>query len=318
MTQHFTDEQKKEIFKNFRAQTGYSLGDCKKTLEETDYDMNKDRDILAKKYAAKYSMGVASGDMETPEYVTKVFSDDAGNYGYLAFRAKSDVVTRSEKMQNLMSKAFDTLDKELDDDLKGFDYISQNSDFKGAYDELLTFFREPIKLEKINKKKLAKGEVFASYSHNVYHKEDGKKTMRVAKTSMPIVLKYEGDLNDDGIEKIRKLAYAISMTTVGFKKAKVFHEHEVDQKLIEDFKNEKIEEAKKSGKPEAAIAKIVDGQLKKFLSENLIMHLPMMVTEGIDWLTGGEEVTVEDAIKQTEKKLNCKISVAFYKFLTDK
>ena len=173
-------------------------------------------------------------------------------------------------------------------------------------------------MERINKKKLAKGEVFASYSHNVYHKEDGKKTKRVAKTSMPLVLKYEGELDAESVEKIRKLAYTISMTTVGFKKAKVFHEHEIDQKIIEDFKNEKMEEARKSGKPEAAIAKIVDGQLKRFLSENLIMHLPMMITEGIDWLSGGEELTVEEAIKQTEKKLNCKISIAFYKFLSDK
>jgi elongation factor Ts len=318
MNHNYTDEQKKEIFKNFRAQTGYSLGDCKKTLEETGYDMNKARDILAKKYAAKYSMGAESGDMETPEYVTKVFHTENGDYGYLAFRAKSDVVTRSEKMHTLMNKAFEALEKEIEDDLKGFDIISTNDAFKNAYDELLTFYREPIKLERINKKKLQKGEVFASYSHNVYSKEDGKETHRVAKTSMPIVLKYEGDLDNDGIEKIRKLAYAISMTTVGFKKAKVFHEHEIDQKIIEDFKNEKAEEARKSGKPEAAISKIVDGQLKKFLSENLIMHLPMMITEGIDWLSGGEELTVEDAIKQTEKKLNCKISVSFYKFLSDK
>ena len=111
MNHNFTDEQKKEIFKNFRAQTGYSLGDCKKTLEETGYDMNKARDILAKKYAAKYSMGAESGDMETPEYVTKVFHTDEGDYGYLAFRAKSDVVTRSEKMHELMTKAFAALDE---------------------------------------------------------------------------------------------------------------------------------------------------------------------------------------------------------------
>ena len=318
MNLNYTDEQKKEIFKNFRAQTGYSLIDCKKTLEETKYDMNKARNILSIKYAAKYSMGGDSGDMEMPEYVTQVFSNDNGDYGYLAFRAKSDVVTRSDKMHELMKKAFEALDEELEDDLKGFDCLSKNEIFKNAYDELLTFYREPIKLEKINKKKLAKNEIFASYSHNVYAKEDGKKTMRIAKISMPIVLKYEGDLDADGIETIRKLAYAISMTTVGFKKAKVFHESEIDQKVIDAFKNEKTEEAKKSGKPEAAIAKIVDGQLKKFLSENLIAHLPIMLIEGIDWLNCDEELTIEDAIKQTEKKLNCRIAVSFYKFLSDK
>ncbi len=314
---NISDEDKKRIFKEFRAQTGYSIGDCKKTLEDTGYDMNKARDILSKKYASKYSMGAEGGDMETPEFVTKVFWNDEGEYGYLAFRAKSDVVTRSEKMRDLMSVAFNALAHDIDCEIESHKHVMGHETFKSAYDDLLTFYREPIKLEGIKKKKLSKGEVFASYAHNVYHKEDGKRSKRIAKTAMQLVLKYEGDLNDEGIEKIRKLAYAISMTTVGFKKAKVFHEHEIDKQLIENFKNEKTEELKKAGKPEAAIPKIVDGQLKKFLSENLIMHLPLIVNDSIDWLKG-DEITVEEAIAQTEKALGCKISVSFYKFLSDK
>ena len=47
------------------------------------------------------------------------------------------------------------------------------------------------------------------------------------------------------------------------------------------------------------------------------MHLPLIVNDGIDWLKG-DEITVEEAITQTEKALGCKISVSFYKFLSDK
>ena len=67
MNQNLTGEQKKQILKDFRAQTGYSLGDCKTILEEVGYDTHKARSVLAKKYAAKYSMEDASSDMETPE-----------------------------------------------------------------------------------------------------------------------------------------------------------------------------------------------------------------------------------------------------------
>lgn len=55
MSYILTEMQKKEIAKNFRAQTGYSLRDCVITLEEVNFDINKARDILSKKYASKYS-----------------------------------------------------------------------------------------------------------------------------------------------------------------------------------------------------------------------------------------------------------------------
>ena len=160
----------------------------------------------------------------------------------------------------------------------------------------------------------------ASYAHTDYHRSTGKKPYTVSKSVAPIVLKYEGELSKDDVDKIRKLAYAISMTIIGSNKAKVFSADELDAKMIEDFRNKKIEEAKASGKPEAAIEKIVNGQLAKFYKENLIVHLPLISTTDLPWLKANDEgeVFVEDAIKQTEKALNCKLSVSFYKVLTDK
>jgi elongation factor Ts len=309
-----------KIIADFRNATGYSLSDCKSVLEKTNFDMNAAKDILSKKYAEKYKMLADSSDIEAPEFVTKVFyNDEDGSYGYCTIRTKSDVVTRSEKIRDLMIKAFEGL-SENEEEGNGFNRVSSNEGFKSMYDDILGYYREPIKFEKLKKKHLTKGEVFANYPHTVYHKQEGKKAYTVSKSSAPLVLKYEGELNDEGIEQIRKLAYAISMTIIGSNKAKVFSKEELDPKMIEEFKNAKTEEAKKLGKPEAAIEKIVSGQLNKFYAENLIVHLPLISTANTPWLKVGDDgdVTVEDAIKQTEKLLNCKISVSFYKVLTDK
>jgi len=257
----------------------------------------------------------------------KIIADFRNATGY----SLSDCKSVLEKTNFDMNAAKDILSKKYAEKYKmladssdiegnGFNRVSSNEGFKSMYDDILGYYREPIKFEKLKKKHLTKGEVFANYPHTVYHKQEGKKAYTVSKSSAPLVLKYEGELNDEGIEQIRKLAYAISMTIIGSNKAKVFSKEELDPKMIEEFKNAKTEEAKKLGKPEAAIEKIVSGQLNKFYAENLIVHLPLISTANTPWLKVGDDgdVTVEDAIKQTEKLLNCKISVSFYKVLTDK
>jgi elongation factor Ts len=311
----------KQILRDFRSATGHSMADCKKTLIETNFDSKLANDILKKKYADKYALLASTEDVEAPEFVTKVFYDkDTGLYCYATIRSKSDVVTRSEKVRDLLIKAFELL-KETDCDSEdGFEGLLKNDVFKSEYDGLLSHFREPIKLEKIKKKKLTKGELFSNYAHTVYHRDNGTKSYTVSKSSAPIVLKYEGDLTTEDMEKINSLAYAISMTIIGSNKAKVFSAEELDKKMLEDFKNKKIEEAKNAGKPDAAIEKIVGGQVTKFLKENLIIYLPLISTTSLPWLKSDDngEVLVQDAITQTEKALKCNISVSFYKVLTEK
>jgi elongation factor Ts len=319
-TQQKLTKEQLTCLAEFRNATGYSLSDCKSTLLQTNFDINSAKDILSRKYAEKYKALADAFDIEAPEYVTKVFFNNKDrSYGYCAVRSKSDVVTRSERMRDLMIEAFKEL-KEEESESEGFKSISSGYTFKTMYDDILGYYREPIKFEKLKKKKLTEGEVFANYAHTVYHKADDKNTYTVSKSAAPLVLKYEGDLNAEGIEQIKKLAYSISMTIIGSNKAKVFSKDELDPKLIEEFKATKAEEAKKLGKPEAALDKIVSGQLNKFYAENLIVHLPLISITNTPWLKANDngEITVEEAMKQTEKLLDCKISVSFYKVLTDK
>ena len=144
-----------QILKDFRAFTGHSMSDCKKTLIETNFDTKEANRILRDKYASKYAMLAGSEDVEAPEFVAKVFFDEeTGVYGYAVARSKSDVVTRSEQMRDLLIKAFDILDHNSNhEDHEGFNILTQNDEFKAEYDNILSYFREPIKFEKIKKKK---------------------------------------------------------------------------------------------------------------------------------------------------------------------
>jgi elongation factor Ts len=304
--------------KDFRKLTGYSVQDCKAALQETAFDFDKAKEMLAKKYKEKcLSVPGSSLNAEAPEFVSKVFFDEVNNiFGYAGARAKSDMVTRSEKMRDLLVKAFDILDIDIDEN-SGFDFLSKDPLFDQELQDFSGYYREKFGIDFIKKKKLTKGEIMANYSHDVYHKKDGNISYKISRLSAPVILKYEGELSSEDVEKIRKLAYAISITSVGANKPLVFEEKELDQKTLDDYREQKAEEAKKSGKPEKIIDGIVNGQVEKFKKESLASELALLSIENLPWLKAGDngELVVKDAIAQTEKALNCKISVSFYKVM---
>ena len=154
----------------------------------------------------KYTLQAGSTDFNAPEFVSKAFLDKTnGIFGYSTVRTKSDMVTRSEKLRDLFVKAFELFDDEDLQEHEGFSKLSKNELFSAEYDDILAYFREPIKFEKLKKIRLKKGEVVATYCHNVYHRTEGDKSYSISKSSAPVILRYEGDLADDDVEKIRKI-----------------------------------------------------------------------------------------------------------------
>lgn len=102
-----TSQQMLLLVKQLRETTGYSLSDCKSALTQTNGDILLAKQILDKKYASKYENWQTAEDFS--EKVVGIFQYADNDFAYCQFEAKSDTVTRSEKLTSLMEIVFDIL-----------------------------------------------------------------------------------------------------------------------------------------------------------------------------------------------------------------
>lgn len=241
-----------------------------------------------------------------------IFRYSDSSFGYCQFKTQSDVVARSIQLQNLIKTIFQILPSDLEEQ-ETLEFIQCNDRFKTDLDEALIYFREPVNLVTARRRILAKNEVCASYCYKVYYEEDNK-DLQIGKQAAIVVLSSAEILADDLHRKhLTDLAKSIAMTVVGSgMKDVVFSEDDVDPKVVEEFKNKKTAEAQRSGKPEAAIKKIVDGQLTAFYQEKVALYWNLLDTTYCTWLKDAD-LSIKEAIHQTEQYLNVSISIPFYK-----
>ncbi len=303
-------EEVNSIIKALRQSTGFSLQDCKIALQQADYSIEKATDILRRKYASKYS---ANTIMPEGASVLGVFRYSDGSFGYCQFKTQSDVVARSTELQDLIQTVFQILPSDLEEQ-EALRLIQCSDRFKADLDEVLIYFREPIDLVAARRRRLAENEVFANYCHTVYHERDNK-SLQISKRAALVVLSTEILVSDEYRKHLTDLAISIAMTVVVSGRSDVvFSEDDVDPKVVEEFKNEKIEEARQSGKPEAAISKIVDGQLKKLYQEKVALYWNLLDASRCPWIED-TDLSIKEAILQTEQYLNVSIRIPFYKVI---
>ena len=296
-----------QLIKQLRESTGYSLIDCKTALAQTNGSLEEAKKLLAKKYAAKYANIEEIEDVT--ERVIGIFRYKDNDFAYCEFSAKSDVVTRSQALMSLMETVFQVLPPNLTES-ESLHFCQNNTDFTEKLEDILQYYREPLKLLRVERKVLTEHEVLGTYLHSIYSKKDN---LTVAKKAAMVVLNTSTPISIDAQKNIALLGDIIAMSIVGAGKNMVFYENEMNPQTIMDFKNEKIAEVKEMGKPEAVIEKIVAGQLQKFYEENTICHLPLISPERCTWLNVESEISIAESIEQSEKYFNTQISVSFYK-----
>lgn len=243
------------MVKDLRESTGAGMMDCKKALVETNGDMEAAVDWLRKKglsAAAKKSGRVAA------EGLVAVV---AGGKKAIALEvnAETDFVARNDAFQAFVSGAakvaLDVADIEA---LKTAAYPGAGRTVSEELTQIIATIGENMNLRRMASLSVSSG-VIATYMHNAIAPNLGKIGVLVALESTA----------DEG--KLMELGKQLAMH-VAAARPEALNIADVDTKALDRERNVLADQARASGKPEEIIAKMVEGRLRKYYEEVVLME----------------------------------------------
>ena len=275
------------LVKELREKSGAGMMDCKKALTENNGDIEAAVDWLRKKglaAAAKKSGRVAAEGL--------VGVAASGNKGALVeINAETDFVGRNEQFQDFVRKTTEIA-------------IAQNGDAEkikaaaypggGTVTEKLTnliaTIGENMSYRRSVGLSVANG-VVASYVHSATAPGLGKIGVLVA-------LESTGDR-----EKLTALGKQLAMHVAAANPMSL-SVSELDPAAIERERSVLAEQAKTSGKPDNVIAKMVEGRLRKFYEDVVLME-QVFVVDG--------ESRVSAVVEKAGKEIGAPVKITAFK-----
>ena len=244
------------MVKELRDKTGAGMMDCKKALAETGGDIEAAVDWLRQKglsAAAKKSGRVAAEGL--------VAAATGGNAGVVAeVNAETDFVARNQDFQDFV-KTVAELGLANDGDLEAVLKSGYPGGERTVSEQLthnIATIGENMGIRRMQALNVAKGLV-ATYIHNKVTPELGKIAVLVA---------LESDAPADALEGLGKqLAMHVAATA-----PKALDVESLDKDLIAREKSVLEEQARDSGKPEEIIAKMIEGRMRKFYQEVVLLE----------------------------------------------
>ena len=265
------------LVKDLREKTGAGMMDCKKALDEAKGEMEAAIDWLRKKglsAAAKKSGRVAAEGL--------VAVAASGKKAVVVeVNAETDFVARNDQFQKF---ALETAKLALD---SGADADKIKAKLQDQLTSLIATIGENMNIRRAAQLEVKEG-IVASYVHNALEPNLGKVGVLVALESSA----------DAG--KLAELGKQIAMHVAATRPEFLTIEN-VDAKALERERAIYMDQAKTSGKPENIIPKIVEGQLRKYY-ENVVLMEQLYVVDG--------ESRVKDVIEKAGKTLGSPVKLA--------
>lgn len=248
------------LVKELREMTGAGMMDCKKALTETNGDMEVAIDWLRKKglaAAAKKAGRVAA------EGLVGV-ATDRGRGAVVEVNAETDFVARNETFQEYVS-AVSKLALEAKGDIETLKQLSHHSG-RTVQDEvthLISTIGENMDVRRTGYLEVGQG-VVVSYMHNAVAPGLGKIGVMVA-------LESNGDAG-----KLQELGKQIAMH-VAAANPLFLDVSSVDSSALERERSVLSEQASASGKPPEVVAKMVEGRIRKYYEEVVLLEQVFVV-----------------------------------------
>jgi elongation factor Ts len=276
--------------KALRERSGAGMMDCKKALVECDGDIEKAVDYLRKKglsTAAKKASRVAA------EGLIGVHVD--GTKGTIVeVNAETDFVARNETFQAFVKKIVEIASAKNCDlkTLKTADYGNGHTVSEETVN-LIATIRENIELRRVSYMTVDNG-IVASYVHNKI--SDG-----LGKIGVLVGIESTGDK-----AKLMELGKQIAMHIAAANPLSTSVD-DLDPAVVERERAVVTEQAKNSGKKPEFVDKIVEGRLRKFYEDAVLLE-QVFVIDG--------ETRVKDVVAAASKELGTPVKVkGFYKFV---
>ena len=255
-----------ELVKQLREMTGAGMLECKKALEEAQGDIEKAKEILRIKGLAKAEK---KAGRETKEGIVQTYVSEDRKVGViLELNCETDFVAKNEQFVELslnLAKHIASL-KENANKSGGFEDVAQqpyHADSTQKVEDVvksaIARIGENIKLSRWARFD-AEGYVHA-YVHGI-----GR---------VGVLMEYKADrISDD----VLRLAQDIILQIAAMKPEFVSVEA-IPSEVLEREKRILAEQTRQEGKPEHLIDKIVEGKLRKFYQEKVLLEQPFIKDE---------------------------------------
>ncbi|RAI60201.1 translation elongation factor Ts [Roseicella frigidaeris] len=244
------------LVRDLRDKTGAGMMDCKKALVESQGDMEAAIDWLRKKglsAAAKKSGRVAAEGL-----VGVATGPQIG--AMVEVNAETDFVARNEQFQGFVAEVAGLV-LSVGDDLE----VLKRAPFPGTrhsvaeeLTRLIATIGENMNIRRAKRLEVNKG-VVATYTHNAIRPGLGK---------IGVLVALEGSSEIDALETIgRQIGMHVAAA-----RPEALEVGSVDPSALEREKSVLAEQARASGKSEAIIAKMVEGRIRKYYEEVVLLE----------------------------------------------
>ena len=243
------------LVKELREKSGAGMMDCKKALGETNGDMDAAIDWLRTKglaTAAKKSGRVAAEGLVA-------IAVDGTKGAIIELNAETDFVARNIEFQEfataLASLALDTSDC---DALMNADFLETGRTVGQELTQKIATIGENMSLRRMKKIQVSSG-VVVPYMHNATASGLGRIGVLV------------GLQSDADAETLTGLGKQLAMHIAATAPASLSID-ELSAELVEREREVLIEQAKASGKPQEIAEKMVEGRMKKYYQEVVLLE----------------------------------------------
>ena len=255
------------MVKELRESTGAGMMDAKKALTETSGDFEAAVDWLRTKGLAKAAK--KSGRVAAEGLVA--VSVDGPNGVAIEVNSETDFVAKNSEFQEMV-RGFAGVALGVDsvDALADADY--QGKKISEVLTDKIATIGENLSLRRISK---ITGDQVVSYIHNAAADGMG---------AIAVLVALKGSNQEFG----RQVAMHIAASN-----PQALNKDELDPSIIEREKSVLTEQARESGKPEQVIEKMIDGRMKKFLSEVTLLGQDFVIDPDLTVEAAAEKSGVE-------------------------
>jgi elongation factor Ts len=274
------------MVKDLRDKTGAGMMDCKAALSETDGDMEAAVDWLRKKGLSKAAK--KAGRVAAEGLIGVAARAGAG--ALVEVNSETDFVARNDEFKEFVKEA-SHLGLETEGDVEKLlaSNMKSGASVDAVLKELIAKIGENMSVRRATALAVSPG-VVATYVHNAASPELGKIGVLVG-------LKSTADQ-----AKLSQLGRQIAMHVAAAAPLALTPEH-LSQDVVEREREIQRDLARQSGKPEAVIEKMMEGRMRKFYEDTVLLAQK--------YLGPGAEgdVTVAKLVENEAKKLGAPIEV---------
>jgi len=249
--------------KNLRDMTGAGFLDCKKALEANDQSIEKSIVYLRKKGLAKANK---KSSRQTNEGAIGLYSNEEKTV-LIQINTETDFAAKNEVFLNFMNEigGFALEVDNINISLESFVKLSfRNKIISEYFTDIITKIGENIILSQLIIVPNNDGCMISTYIHNAYKKNIGK---------IAVVLKSK--INE--IDEESKILGKNLCMHIAASKPFALSIEKLNKNLIKKEREIQIETIKSSGKPNNILEKILEGKMKKFYSDSVLLEQPYIL-----------------------------------------